>query len=1575
MLVPKREIIVSDERGEVERYVVEPGEYLIGREPPSDVILKDDLVSHEHARIIVNYDEVLIEDVGSTNGTYVNGQRVSECVRLWPNQKVQIGSFILETRRARSHEDETQSLPPQTEVLRRLLPEQFFRERRYEIGEVIAEGGMGLILNAREMTTQRMVAMKVMKSSLSETDVLRFIEEAQITGQLEHPNIVPLHELGVDENDQVYYTMKMVKGITLKAILDRLAAGDPETIGNYPLRRLLIILLRVCDAIALAHSKGVLHRDLKPANVMIGDFGEVQLMDWGLAKIMRRTEPAVAETGPGSVILSARQDAAEAGATLVGSVVGTPEYMSPEQAAGDGELLDERADIYALGSLLYHILALKKPISGETVEVMLEKVVTANFTPLAKLSRESSRNRKSNPFPHCPRGRIPDSLTAVATKALSLRREDRYESATAFRNEIDAYLGGFATAAERASFLKQVGLLIARNKGVTSVLAVCAVIFLVSGPIVFFRVRDERNRAFLALEIADKERTRAEKEKERAEAALDELQTAAPAFFSEARALADQQKYSEALARVKRAIFLSPDVADYQLFAAHINEAMQDLPGAIEGYKRVLELRPDTSARLNLALCEDLLEENSGELPLGTKLLRRLLDSVIAEKRSADSMFIARTLGREEEILKALFETQLKLIVSQEGWNDSRLERLQDQTFKLDLSDLSVPELSVLKGLPISVLVLSRSGALDLSPLAEFSLRDLDLSETAVSDLRPLSNMRLERLVLASTQVEDLEPIRNMSLKELDISFTRVADLNPIKKLPLDSLALEGTHIVDYSPIMGMSLSNLNVRNTPFEDVAVLRRMPLKDLDLGKTNVNDISALGDMPLKTLVLSGCSKISDLSVLASCQELKELIVPSQIDDVAFLKALPKLERLSRVDFDVIGKNWAKVSTVSEFFKDQGDILALRTEFHSRRKALRRALLMRNLSETDIALRLHVAEDKLVMDLDLGRQKTVSDLSFVRGMPIRNLDLGNTNVADLSPLAECPTLRVLNVSGTRVRSLHPIARLKLQTLDIAETDITDLRPLQYMTTLRSLRLSTTSIANFTPLDRIPLREVRFSGAGKTEDIERLLANPTIFSVQLDRQQGRIELLRRLKNLKFLSYDWDPENSRPAQTREEFWNERDRLAKEDRELEEAIETNLPEVRAKAEKGRQERALRQLSELPAWSDDRLNEIGDGTYSLDLSDFPILNIAFLQGLPISRLWLDRSRVTDISPLSDMPLVELHCRELAVKNWSPLRGLKKTLKHLDLERSSIKSIDVLENMELEHLNLCDTEVEDISSLRGMPLKELNLYGTKDVSDITPLYKMRSLEVLSLASTKVSDLDAIRTLPNLRHLDLRDCKNIRNFLPIAKCSKLRFLNMDRCDVSDLKFLKGASISTLGLLWTQVTDLRPLTGMALESLDIRATPVTDLAPLRAPPLCSTLKELYIWNLKVTDFSPVAACINLEVFDAADTALNNLEVVRGRKLRVLKITRTKVTDLSALAGMPLEWVTLMDCPVTDLNPLLSCPTLKRLVLPRGARDVAPLRRLPALEELSYDEAPDKGGEPNQTAEDFWREYDARNK
>jgi serine/threonine-protein kinase len=301
---------------------------------------------------------------------------------------------------------------------------------RYRIDGEIARGGMGAVLKGRDPDLGRDVAIKVLREDYRGRPdmVRRFVEEAQIGGQLQHPGVVPVYELGTFADLRPFFAMKLVKGRTLAGLL---AERRAPTEG---LSRLLAIFEAICQTVAYAHARGVIHRDLKPSNVMVGGFGEVQVMDWGLAKVLPRGGAADDEAAgkEGTVIATARGDADH---SHPGSVLGTPSYMAPEQARGEVDRLDERADVFALGSILCEALTGEPAFTGRTSGEIQSKAARGDSAPaLARLDA-------------C--GADPE-LVALARWCLAPEPEDRPAHAGEVAGRIAAHRAGVEERLRRA---------------------------------------------------------------------------------------------------------------------------------------------------------------------------------------------------------------------------------------------------------------------------------------------------------------------------------------------------------------------------------------------------------------------------------------------------------------------------------------------------------------------------------------------------------------------------------------------------------------------------------------------------------------------------------------------------------------------------------------------------------------------------------------------------------------------------------------------------------------------------------------------------------------------------------------------------------------------------------------------------------------------------------------------------------------------------------------------------------------------------------------------------------------------
>ena len=352
---------------------------------------------------------------------------------------------------------------------------------RYQVEGEVARGGMGVILKVWDKELRRPLAMKVILGqatapsagdapAVDPEQAARFLEEAQVTGQLDHPGVVPVHELGLDRDGRLYFTMRLVKGRELREVF-RMAREGAE---GWNLTRALGVLLKACEAVAYAHSKGVVHRDLKPSNVMVGSFGEVYVMDWGIAKVLGvedRHDVRIDAPVTSLIDTDRKQDIAASPdsplITMDGRVIGTPAYMSLEQAEGRIGDVGPRSDVYSFGSMLYELLTGQVPYARPGAMMSPHTVLSALLagppTPIHQINPDA-----------------PAELVAICDKSMARRATDRYSNTDQLAEDLRAFLENRVVGAYRTGALVELRKWVVRNRGLATASA-AAIIMALAG--------------------------------------------------------------------------------------------------------------------------------------------------------------------------------------------------------------------------------------------------------------------------------------------------------------------------------------------------------------------------------------------------------------------------------------------------------------------------------------------------------------------------------------------------------------------------------------------------------------------------------------------------------------------------------------------------------------------------------------------------------------------------------------------------------------------------------------------------------------------------------------------------------------------------------------------------------------------------------------------------------------------------------------------------------------------------------------------------------------------------------------
>ncbi len=647
--------------------------------------------------------------------------------------------------------------------------------KKYKVGNVLASGGMGKILDVKDLNCRRSVAMKVIKDpgKVKSKHILRFIVEAQITAQLEHPSIVPVYELSVDGKGNVFYTMKKVNGMTLVEILNNIRAENQEVLDNFSLIRLLSIFCKICEAVAFAHSKGIIHRDLKPENIMVGDFGEVMLMDWGLAKILSNKDDIdfiedESDIDGNDSIDSIFSDKKVSSSikTMSGQIMGTPGFMPPEQALGKVNDIDMRSDIYALGGILYNMLTLTAPISGLNLKKIIRDIVEGNIKDPIEFNSEYL-------FPHCPNKKIPEPLAAVAMKALESSPSERYQTIQDLQKDIENYLNGFATSVEDAGFFRLLTLLVKRHKKEIIVILISLVILMgvIAGSM--FQIIEAKN-------VAEENLNRFLHEKNARKEISRKLLMSAMDKIREINHIKNNIKYRFAITDDDFSLDLRRNQEIKEIWPL-LDLPITKLDVSYTGVSDLNTVKDMNLTSLNIANTE--ISELSAIRNL------KLNDLNISNTKISDlSPLLDMTIqvmainGLPKQKWSILNNLPLKRL-SVDSWQIQNFENIN----KIDLDHLTIKD--------------AKSNDIHLLKGAE--IRSLKLEGPFIKDISQLENFKLSKLTLVSTRVKKIDVIKHIPIKELRIVNGVLNDISAIEATQLEELRLEKCYFVnDLSPII-----------------------------------------------------------------------------------------------------------------------------------------------------------------------------------------------------------------------------------------------------------------------------------------------------------------------------------------------------------------------------------------------------------------------------------------------------------------------------------------------------------------------------------------------------------------------------------------------------------------------------------------------------------------------------------------------------------------------------------------------------------------------------------------------------
>lgn len=961
----------------------------------------------------------------------------------------------------------------------------------YEVRRRLGSGGMGEVWLANQTAMERLVALKILSPALTSNKefVIRFLKEVKTAAKLEHPNIVTAFDAGVD-GDIYYLAMSYVDGI----LLDNRLGIDRKI----PEKEALQIVKCIADALCYAWNEfKILHRDIKPANIMIDARKIPKLMDMGISKSLSEEKKL----------------------TMTGIIVGTPYYMSPEQARADTDI-DCRSDIYSLGATLYHLVTGEVPYDATTAMGILTKHITDPFPP----------PQNKNP-------EVSDGCSVLLETMMAKIPEERPETWEAVIRDIALVLSGKFPATKRPDIGKSAILQKITSQKIK---------------------RGNEPQQSQKTELLKKEGKEINEQSQQ-ESPVQGKRLSTPLIAVGIIA---------SIVIISAIAFLS---VGEKARKPHLEGASRPVEPAKNAITDITTGAPEkvqapatsatikTPEQLNEAL-KAVNPEYKGDAKIEVDPARQIV-SVSIDQRS---------LIKNITPLKGL--ALKKLDIGNSSLQDSvALVGMQLNLFSLNNNNAKHIDINSLKGMPVEYLTIKNSGLTD-------------------NDMLILKGMRLKNLDLRlNPNLTRLEFIRDIDLEMayLALDLSAVSDLSPLKGRRISGFSIGSSKVSDLSPISGMPLKSLIFPNTRISDLSPLSGMKLQVLQINGTDVSDISVVRGMPLIQLFTHDCKNLMDIKVLSELKDLKTLSIPSHIKDIEFLRSLPKLEFLDTAVIDKVSFRTAKQFWADYDAAKSGSPLATASSTPITTPEQLNAALKAVNPEYKGDAKIEVDQKSgQIVSVIIDSKTIIKDITPLRGLPLKRLDIRISFISDLSPLdgMKLNFLRInnngqhfnvsrlkdmpleslniqfsglsdsdmsllkgiqpknlyigvnpnitsldfikdighqmfdLNVSRTGISDLSALKNRNLLSLSITETKVSDLSPLLGMP-LTSLSCFNNKITDLSPLKGMKLKELYIQGTD-VSDISVLRGMPlTILFSHNCKNLMDIKVLSELKDLKTLT------------------------------------------------------------------------------------------------------------------------------------------------------------------------------------------------------------------------------------------------------------------------------------------------------------------------------------------------------------------------------------------------------------------------------------------------------------------------